>query len=150
MIQYFIYYSNCQVTCVIQYIIRGWTNLKSYSKSESYLSCEYLCSFPWHYNDLIDRNKLVNWNFDMGLAQLQPQLVWLIFPCAVTKDLREAFQKKTTKFRTYVQIRSTLRTLYPNMDKKKFGQVLFCLPYLPTQKVWTFWNQSLLYFKFSS
>ena len=25
-----------------------------------------------------------------------------------------------------------------NMDKKKFGQVLFCLPYLPTQRVWTF------------
>ena len=29
------------------------------------------------------------------------------------------------------------------MDKKKFGQVLFCLPYLPIQKVWTFWNKSL-------
>ena len=68
----------------------------------------------------------------------------------MTKDLREAFQKKPTKFRTYVQIRSTLRTLYPNMDKKKFGQVLFCLPYLPTQKVWTFRNQNLLFFKFSS
>ena len=33
---------------------------------------------------------------------------------------------------------------------KKFGQVLFCLPYLPTQKVWTFRNQNLLFFKFSS
>ena len=28
--------------------------------------------------------------------------------------------KKTTKFWTYVQIRSTLHTLYPNMDKDKF------------------------------
>ena len=46
--------------------------------------------------------------------------------------VRRAFQKKTTKFWICVQIRSTLRTLYPNMGKKKFGQVLFCLPYLPT------------------
>ena len=27
--------------------------------------------------------------------------------------------------------------------KKKVGQVLFCLPYLPTQKVWTFWVCSI-------
>ena len=63
---------------------------------------------------------------------------------------KESIQKKNTKFWTNVQIRSILRTLYHNMAKKKFGQALFCLPYPPTQKVWTFWNQSLLYFKFSS
>ena len=40
-----------------------------------------------------------------------------------------------------------LRTLYPNMDKEKFGHVLFCLPNLPIQKVRTFWNQSLHYLK---
>ena len=27
------------------------------------------------------------------------------------------------------------------MDKNKFGQVRPCLPYLPLQKVWTFWNK---------
>ena len=30
---------------------------------------------------------------------------------------------KKMKFWTYVQIRSTIRTLYPNKDKKKFGQL---------------------------
>ena len=30
------------------------------------------------------------------------------------------------------------------MDKKKFGQIFSCLPYLPFQKVWTFWKESLL------
>ena len=30
------------------------------------------------------------------------------------------------------------------MDKKKFGQVRYGLPYLPIQKVWTFSNESLL------
>ena len=38
------------------------------------------------------------------------------------------------------------------MDKKKFGQVSPCRPYLPFQKVWTFWNKKLLviftYFRF--
>ena len=30
------------------------------------------------------------------------------------------------------------------MDKNKFGQIFSCLPYLPLQKVWTFWKESLL------
>ena len=30
------------------------------------------------------------------------------------------------------------------MDKNKFGQVLYFLPYLPIQKVWTFWKLSLV------
>ena len=30
------------------------------------------------------------------------------------------------------------------MDKNKFGQVRYGLPYLPIQKVWTFSNESLL------
>ena len=47
---------------------------------------------------------------------------------------------KTTKLWTYVQSGSTLPTQYPSMDKNKFGQTFFCLPYLPLQKVWTFWK----------
>ena len=47
---------------------------------------------------------------------------------------------KTTKLWTYVQSGSTLPTLYSSMDKNKFGQTFFCLPYLPLQKVWTFWK----------
>ena len=39
-------------------------------------------------------------------------------------------------------------------QKKKFGQVSPCLPFLPFQKVWTFWNEDLLviftYFRFFS
>ena len=45
---------------------------------------------------------------------------------------RRAVQIKTTKFRTYVQIRSTLRTLYPNMDKKSLDKYSSVYPtYLP-------------------
>ena len=28
----------------------------------------------------------------------------------------------------------------PSLEKDKFGQLFFCLTYLHTQKVWTFWN----------
>ena len=31
----------------------------------------------------------------------------------------------------------------PGMDKVQFGHKFFCLPYLPIQLVWTFWNLSL-------
>ena len=37
----------------------------------------------------------------------------------------------------------------PGMDKVQFGHKFFCLPYLPIQLVWTFWNQSLLLEKVS-
>merc|ERR1712240_480851 len=59
---------------------------------------------------------------------------------------------KPAKLWTYVQSGSTLPTWCPSMDKNKFGQILFCLPYLPLQKVWTFWDKNLLvistYFRF--
>ena len=32
----------------------------------------------------------------------------------------------------------------PSMDKNKLGQIFSCLPYLPLQKVWTFWKYSML------
>ena len=32
------------------------------------------------------------------------------------------------------------------MDKKKFGQISPCLPYLPFQKVWTFWKNIACHF----
>ena len=34
------------------------------------------------------------------------------------------------------------------MDKNKFGKVLYCPPYLPIQKFWTFCNKSLLLDKY--
>ena len=64
--------------------------------------------------------------------------IFLVFHRNDLIFLREAFQKKTTKVLTYIQTGSTLPTWYPSMDKKKFGQVLYFLPYLPIQKIWTF------------
>ena len=58
-------------------------------------------------------------------------------------------KKKLQKFGHMSKVALPYLPIPPGMDKVQFGHKFFCLPYLPIQLVWTFWNQSLLLEKVS-
>ena len=58
-------------------------------------------------------------------------------------------KKKLQKFGHMSKVALPYLPIPPGMDKVQFGHKFFCLPYLPIQLVWTFWNQNLFLEKVS-
>ena len=100
----------------------------------------FLCFFWWFQHCILFRN---NSNILFLDFQTKYQNVLDSWDLQTQMRLREGSQKNYYESLDICPNWVYPTYLKPSMDKNKFWQVLYFLPYLPIQKVWTFLNGSL-------